>query len=380
MVELCSKLECTGCGACLNVCPQNCIEMIPDNEGFMFPIIDSEKCIDCKRCVRKCPILSPVKEEEEPLVYAAYSLDDKVRRTSSSGGLFYTIAEFVITKGGVVFGAAFDDNMNLSHCYSETLEGLNRMKGSKYLQSNMNKAYKDVIEFLGKNKIVLFTGTPCQVAACKKVVPEHLRKNLILVDIICHGVPSQKVFKSYLTKLSVLKGNDIKSFSFRKIDGWDIEGSITLNNKKVVLADRENVYINLFLKSYLHRECCYDCKYAVTPRCSDVTIADFWGIDKTQTSVLNVNHGVSLILINNAIGIELLNELSDKLYYEKRTLKEASLQNHQLYCSSFRPEKREIMYKYFDDHSLSQVYLRFFFKIFIRRFVGRVLRKLRLRK
>jgi len=195
MIRIEDKQICTGCYACLNICPEQCVSMNNDNEGFWYPVVDNERCIDCGLCVKVCPIINRVEYENKPITYACINNREDIRLESSSGGIFTLIAEQIIACGGIVFGARFDDNFNVIHDYVDTKEGLQKFRGSKYLQSRIGETFKEVEKQLEKGRKVLFSGTPCQIAGLKSFLDKP-NDSLFTVDIICHGVPSPLVGKN----------------------------------------------------------------------------------------------------------------------------------------------------------------------------------------
>lgn len=385
MIELCSLNECTGCGACYNICPHHSIRMTESSEGFLFPHIDSDLCVECGLCQRVCPVITPPdKADESPAVYAAWNKADKIRTTSSSGGMFYTLAYEVLSNGGAVFGVVLDTDGNVFHSKAENIDELHLMQGSKYVQSDTRLVYRDVIKCLKEGRQVLFTGTPCQVAAMKAFTLNKDYENLLLVDIICHGVPSDKLFKDYLGKLEKEIGEiDKSSFCFRRLDAWDYIPSVeSAGSGRKILSPELNVYLRHFLASYTFRESCYACRFATTPRTSDITIADFWGIGKEAPFSEDTSKGCSLVLVNTQKGRRYFDEVKSVLFYEKRTLSEASNVNHQLYRPSVRPRQRDKSYGYFFSHNIHSIYTRYYNNLYLRlrRTAGKVLRKIHLIK
>lgn len=381
MISLCSEKSCTGCCSCVNACPKGCISMIENNEGFLYPAIDYSTCIECGLCQKSCPELHPINKNENLTVYASWSLNDKVRTTSSSGGIFYTLAESVINRGGAVFGVVFNDDMSASHVCAETLSGLKAMQGSKYLQSNINTTYTEALKFLKNGREVMFTGTPCQIAGFRAFLGKRTFDKLTLVDIVCHGTPPAKAFKWYLKELKLKNGEfDEKSFQFRNLNAWGITPSVEISERRTSLAD-SNLYMQLFLKSLLHRNCCYDCRYTTENRVSDVTLADFWGIGKDVPFNHDTSKGCSLLLVNTQHGAAILKEISGNILLEERTIEEAKIVNHQLYMSSVRPKDRERIFGYIYSHSYDEVDSKFVNTLYVRfrHFVGNVLRALKLR-
>lgn len=311
MIKITDKHKCCGCTACVSVCPKKCISLSEDTEGFLYPVVDSVKCIDCGFCELVCPVLHPVNNNSiEPLVYAAINNDESVRLQSSSGGIFTLIAELVLDRGGVVFGACFDQNWNVVHDYTETKEGLARFRGSKYVQSHVGNSFIQVKSFLDSGREVLFSGTPCQVAGLKN----YLRKpysNLLTVDLVCHGVPSPEVWKKYLQetvsraygikkKKVVNFGDYISDISFRAKDkGWkEYNIKIIFRNGMVeMMPFSENPYMNVFLSDLSLRPSCYACPTKLHRAQSDITLADFWGVNEIKPDI-DDDKGCGLILIN----------------------------------------------------------------------------------
>ena len=197
MIEIKDKKDCCGCSACVQRCPKQCITLKEDNEGFLYPIVDKKTCIDCGLCEKVCPILHQGEPQKPLKVYAAKNLNEEIRRQSSSGGIFTLLAEQVIQEGGVVFGARFDENWEVKHDYTETIEGLAVFRGSKYVQSRIEDNYKKAEEFLKQGRKVLFSGTPCQIAGLKRFLRKEYEE-LLTVDFVCHGVPSPGVWRKYL--------------------------------------------------------------------------------------------------------------------------------------------------------------------------------------
>lgn len=311
--------NCCGCTACVSVCPKKCISMSADKEGFLYPVVDSVKCIDCGLCEKVCPVLHPVTNEPAPLVYAVINNNEPVRMQSSSGGIFTLIAEYVLERGGVVFGARFDSDWNVIHDYTETKEGLARFRGSKYVQSNVGNSFNQVKAFLDSGREVLFSGTPCQVAGLKN----YLRKpysNLLTVDLVCHGVPSPEVWRKYLqetirkaygiknNKAAVNLGNYISDISFRAKDkGWKkYNVKIIFRDGKVeMMPFYDNPYMNVFLSDLSLRPSCYACPAKLHNMQSDITLADFWGVNKINPNI-DDDKGCGLILIHNKEKLDFL--------------------------------------------------------------------------
>lgn len=335
MTEICDKKLCCGCMACKDVCPKAAISQKSDC-GFAYPDIDEDKCIDCGRCRRVCPVTKNHDIRCET-AYAVINNDDAIRMSSSSGGAFAALAQTVCEKGGVVFGAAFDEALVVRHIAADNCDEIRRLMGSKYVQSSTDGVYARIRNALEDGKTVLFSGTPCQCVAVKSVFGDA--EKLFLVDFICHGVPSPDVWKKYLNEVCPDGADDV---SFRdKSRGWE-DFSIRINSGGVNLCQSHVVdpYYRVFFSNTALRESCYECSWKGSQRASDLTVADFWGIDRVFPQ-MNDNRGVSAVLVNSEKGRLLLEESSEKLTVVSCD-KEAVLKGNGMYYSSVkRPGTRE---------------------------------------
>lgn len=321
MIQIKDKKDCCGCSACVQKCPKQCISLEEDNEGFLYPIVDKESCIDCGLCEKVCPVLHQGEPHKPLQVYAARNKDEEIRRQSSSGGIFTLLAEKVIQEGGVVFGARFDEQWEVRHDYTETVEGLAAFRGSKYVQSRMEDNYRKAEMFLKQGRKVLFSGTPCQVAGLKRFLRKEY-ENLLTVDFICHGVPSPGVWRKYLKetvarmcdKNSVstdpisMEDAHVESISFRdKSSGWK-KYSFALNLSATNRSGAKNtvslyeVFLqNTFMKGFLAnlylRPSCYACAAKCGKSESDITIGDLWGSSAIVGND-DDDRGTSLVLIS----------------------------------------------------------------------------------
>lgn len=309
MITFTDKSQCCGCTACASICSKQCIQMIEDKEGFLYPQINHSVCVDCGLCEKVCPVLHPVQTQEKPAVFAAINNNSIIREQSSSGGIFTLLAEQTINKGGVVFGACFDKEWNVVHRYTETPGGLSVFRGSKYVQSDMGTSFQDAKRFLDQGREVLFSGTPCQVAGLKN----YLRKSystLLTVEVACHGVPSPKVWNSYLSDKK-----NINYINFRsKCKGWKgYHMILEYVGHKEIIPSTESLYIKAFLSDLSVRPSCFACPAKINCSQSDVLIADFWGIDQIQPEI-DDNKGCSLVMVNNSEILPLLRQLDCQLY------------------------------------------------------------------
>ena len=373
MINITDKKDCCGCNACVQRCPKQCITMHADNEGFLYPIVDTTRCTDCGLCEKVCPVINQ-EEPQEPLkAYAAYNKDEKIREQSSSGGIFTLLAEETIKKGGVVFGVKFNKDWMPEFGYTETVEGIAPFRGSKYVQAIVGNAYKQAEEFLKTGREVLFSGTPCQIAGLKRFLRKEY-ENLTTVDIICHGVPSPKVWDMYLkdTCSKLLKSTPdekiqsvspigetykscIEAISFRsKITGWKKYSILlklnfsTYDGKNTVVFTEpfvKNNFMKAFLSDTILRPSCYDCPAKQGKSHSDITIADFWGIDVVD-STFDDDKGCGAIFINTAKGEALL-PISQTTYKEK-TFNEVIAYNSAYYQSCKPHPNRKKFFKGLD--------------------------------
>lgn len=350
MIKL-EKEECCGCKACDNVCPKSAIIMKCDSEGFWYPVIDNKKCINCSLCEKVCPVLSVEKQISLKKAYACYNKNNEVRLTSSSGGMFTLLSEEVLKDGGVIFGATFNEEFQVVHGYTNNKNGLDAFRGSKYVQSNINKSYTDAKIFLESGKKVLFSGTPCQIAGLKSFLNKKY-DNLICVDIICHGVPSPKVWKEY--KKSIIKEKNLVNMTFRdKSEGWK---NAVLKYKfkdgsEYKEAYKESKYIRGFIENIYLRPSCYKCKFKSLDRDSDITLADFWGIENFIPNMDDQN-GISLILVHTEKGIDILEAIKNDAFIKEVNINEAIKFNICAIKSVKLDSKREKFYSYFSKMTL----------------------------
>jgi len=356
MIKIDKTIDCCGCSACVQVCPRRAIAMQVDAEGFAYPSVDNSTCNFCGLCERVCPVLNQGEERIPLSVYAAKNKSDEIRLNSSSGGFFSHLAERVIEGNGVVFGARFNKEWEVIHDFAESIDSLSAFRGSKYLQSQIGETFSLVEKFLKGSRQVLFTGTPCQVAALKLFLGEE-HKNLITADFVCHGVPSPKIWHAYLKEVLGHAGVDnsevdkffwekITSISFRnKSAGWkNFSLLIRCNNPAVnanFIAVKEVFSFNCFMKGFLQnlylRPSCYFCPARSFKSGSDITFADYWGVQDI-VPFFDDDKGVSLVMVNSTKGEDLLAELS--LDTVKTTLNEAMRSNPSIKESPEIPDCR----------------------------------------
>lgn len=340
MIDIEDKSKCCGCHGCYNICPQNAIEMIPDEKGFWYPKVDKEKCINCGLCDKICPILNKTEIKNEPQVFAAYNKDEKTRKESSSGGVFTLLAEKILEKNGVVFGARFDGDFNVIHDFVEKKEDLEVFRGSKYVQSKIGDTYRKAEGFLKDNRPVLFTGTPCQIEGLKTFLRKDY-ENLYTQDLICHGVPSPKVWRKYLDFREKRDASHPVRINFRQKDnGWNLYALLLQynNNNNVYKTNHhDDLFMQTFLQNVCLRESCYDCSFKSKHRKSDITLADFWGIDQILPE-MNDDKGTSLVIINSEKGQKLFEKVQENLVVKEVDF-ETSIQFNQSMFKSENPHK-----------------------------------------
>jgi len=381
MIIIDKKENCCGCRACESICPQNAIKMEEDNEGFLYPIIEKSLCINCGLCEKCCPIInSKPNKSFETKAFACINKDDINRIASSSGGMFLILAEYTINLGGVVFGAAFNSKMELKHSYAENVNDCKKFMGSKYLQSDINKTYFQVKKFLGEDRYVLFTGTPCQIHGLKNYLRIEYKK-LLLVDLVCYGVPSPKVFKKYINEMEINNNTKVTEAYFRKKNiGWKLY-TVSLkfaNNIEYKNTFNKDIFMKGFLKNLYLRPSCYNCKSNGLDRVSDITIADYWGIS-TKHPEMDDNKGTSLLLINSEKGLIVFNKIENNIKYIETDI-ESALKCNPSIITSVKPNKnRNKFFSNYEKIGFSKTVNKYTKRNFLKRvisFIKRVKKKL----
>ncbi len=317
MISLPEKSDCSGCGACHNICPVNAIKMRADEEGFVYPVIDNSICVKCNKCNNVCPSLieRSQSDTEETKAYWAINIDEKIRSESSSGGVFSVLAEKTLENGGIVFGAAMSDDMrSVNHIFVKNEDHMYKLRGSKYIQSDIADTYRTVRKYLNKNVEVLFSGTPCQVEGLLSFLGKDY-ENLFCVDFICHGVPSVKVWNKYVDFIEGKHKSKTKSVNFRsKMYGWHLFSvSISFENEIEYTSKPSN---DLFIKTFSNNIClrpsCYECKFKKINRQSDITLADFWGVEKLIPEI-DDDKGISFIMVHSEKGRYVLESIKNRI-------------------------------------------------------------------
>lgn len=319
MIKISDKSECCGCSACASVCAHNAITMKPDTMGFIYPEVDVSKCVECGLCEKVCAFNDDYDKSlnlSVPEAYGARHKDMSEVETSRSGAAFIAISDWILEQGGIVYGVGYADHFRVVHKRAVTKEERDEFKGSKYVQSDIGTIFRQVKQDLRDGKIVLFSGTPCQTAGLNSYIGKKYRENLYLVDIVCHGVPSPYIWRDYLSYIEKKYKKKVSVVNFRDKGeyGWVAHKETFIFEDGEKITPEQSPYTDLFYKHIILRQSCGSCHYCNTVRPSDITIADFWGIEKTNTEINKDNKGVSLLLVNTDKGHRVLEEIKNKLY------------------------------------------------------------------
>lgn len=362
MVILKNKSECCGCGLCTNVCPCQCVHMQADIEGFLYPVINRSVCKDCGLCETVCPVINhKAKQKSLNKAYGAYNLDENIRRISSSGGVFYLLAKQCIERGGVVAGAAFDGNFVLYHQVVSKVEELDKLLGSKYVQSKTGDIYIRIKQYLDSGVFVLFSGTSCQVEALLSFLGRKYN-NLTTVDIICHGVPSPLLLEKYKLWISGnFNHSKINNLLFRdKSSGWkQYSVSAELSNNTVYSkVFHDDPFMRAFLQDYCLRPSCYTCVFKGLDRMSDITLGDFWGVEYVLP-MLDDNRGTSLVITHSDKGEKLFWHICNSLKVVSVDCSLALEYNPSALYSSAQPKLRNQFMKDLREKDFSFVFERY---------------------
>lgn len=313
MIDKVSIQDCALCGACINACPVDAITLSKPYLDFCYPDIDVNRCIHCNKCEKACPILGEKSKPEDgfPIAFAARSKDDSVRLRSSSGGIFYELASYILAEGGYICGAVFDENFHVRHIVSNTQKDLRRMMGSKYAQSDLGFCYRQIKALLDAGEKVLFTGCPCQTAGLRTFLGRDYPE-LVMAELICHGIPSDQMLQAYISLREKQYGAKLKSMEFRNKDkGWH-RSSVRMdfvNGKTYQEIITEDAYMNGFLRNVTLKSACYQCQFRHFHAGYDLTLGDFWGAE-VELPDMDDNKGISAILVNTYKGKSLLDKLS----------------------------------------------------------------------
>ncbi len=352
------KKNCCGCGACMNICPKNAISMREDKSGFIYPDIDRDLCIKCGKCMKVCAFQNTEIKNNPIKTFAAVGKNPKVNNHSASGGIFASLARQFIKKGGIVFGASFDNNWNVNHIKADNISLLKKLQGSKYVQSSTGTTFSEVKKLLENGEKIFYSGTPCQIAGLYGFLGKNY-ENLVTADLICHGVPNNRMFREYINSIEKKENGKVIKFSFRdKSIGWGINGSAVIekNNSrfKKKLWQSASPYLYYFSQGCIYRDCCYECKYACEHRPADITLGDYWGIEKAHPEYLGKNNwdekkGISVVIANTEKGLNFINSFKNCADFRKSDFQSASEKNSQLRKPSSSGKRNEILKIYTSD-------------------------------
>lgn len=378
------KSECCGCTACEAICTTRALSMQRDEEGFLYPVKDTDKCTDCGLCEKVCAFAHPQYATIVPRVFATYVKNEEERKKSASGALFYAIAQKVIVQGGVVCGAVMDEYLQVRHQVASTMEGVQTFRGSKYVQSDMCNCFREVKNLLKANRFVYFTGTPCQVAGLKAFLRKDY-SNLLTSDLVCHGVPSQTLFDTHIDYLKK-KHHTRHIYNYQFRDYFTAGGCEIFNftnpRGKVRQVKHPSYVLSPFLYSFMHaftfRMSCYQCPFARLPRQGDISLADFWGAQHYHKE-MNGKYGISLILLNTEKGEEYWMKVKSEIDYVESDVEKAACYNKNLVQPTVMPPIRKGIYKRVETEGYDKLAKTIFrspdhrktsFKFFLRKMVG----------
>lgn len=348
MEVICDKIHCTGCGLCAALCPKHCITMQAGNLGHLYPEIDQSVCVDCRLCKKNCPQLGDMEFRYPQKAYAAWAKDDDDYKSSTSGGAASVFTHYILKNGGVVYGCVCRPGIRIEHVRVERMEDADKLKGSKYVQSNIVGVLPEIRNDVNSGRRVLFIGTPCQVAAVKRMFKEQ-PNNLLLVDIVCHGVPSNKWLADYITDYLRIIGDGVTSVMFRFPDSFSLcvysQGRMAYKSNNLWINRYRDLYCDTFIDGFTYRDSCYCCRYARLERISDITIGDFWGLGKEKDDSYMPAHpyGISCVLQVTGNGKDLIQAVKDELNIYERPITEAINGNDQLR----KPKKKTLRIKIF---------------------------------
>lgn len=347
MINITEKKNCSGCTACVSSCPKNCIKMKMDEEGFFYPDINSKECVDCGLCSAVCPIQNPVAEKETPQkAYILQYKDEIIRKDSTAGGAFTAIAAVVIKKGGVVFGAAYDENFHVRHEYVETIEEIGKFRNSKYVQSDLGDCFRQAKKFLEDDRWVCFSGTPCQIEGLKSFLRKPYEK-LVLVDVVCHGVPSPLIWEKYL-EYQGLKEDKPENIRFRdKYYGYKYSTmSIIRDGKNIYHAGSQlDPMLRAFLSGICDRPACYDCMFKKRYRVSDITIWDGHSVSEFDKK-MDDDRGTTNLLCHSEKGNDIFQQMTQFIKYKEVSPNDIIKGSKKMFSSVEMNKKRN---KFFED-------------------------------
>lgn len=349
-VNVKQKHECTGCSACSNICPNDCIHMEGDEEGFLYPLVYVTNCTNCGLCLFVCTSdkkRNKIGNAEKPLIYAAWSLNEEIRMNSTSGGVFSELAFNILNNGGYICGARYGSEHRIEHFIINTIDGLETIRQSKYAQSDKGYIFRDIKQLLECRQKVLFCGTPCECAGLRNYLQKDY-EDLILVDFICRGANSPKAYERFLEYLeNEYQSKCVKVWFKNKTYGWNrFSTKIDFENGDIYLKDRDHdLYILGYIKYNLYmRPSCARCRFRTVQRPTDITLADFWGVRLSDPS-LDTEKGTSMMLINSSKGARMFEYIKPNIFHEEKLLKDVLIGNPCLLSSPSMNKKRDYFFK-----------------------------------
>lgn len=353
--------ECSSCGACANICAHNAISMELDNEGFYRPVIDASKCVKCGLCERTCPwtniVTNPNQASGTPKTIAAFAKDESIRLESSSGGIFTILAEKILDDGGVVVGVTQTAPTRFGHIVVDNKADLEKLRGSKYVQADTGFVYREICTHLKFGKKVLFSGTPCQVAALYAVLGRSIYNNLYTIDVVCYGTPSVKVFEKYVAELEHKKNDSLQKILFRdKKKGWN-QYSLThffKSGEKFSISNTRSLFMNTMLSNICSNLSCAKCHYRKLPRIADITLGDYWGVAEYHPT-MDDNKGTSVVLLNTEHGKVFFDSISNSINQCESKLDYAIAGNPRIVQSTTPHPKRKDFFEFLNQNSLEQL-------------------------
>lgn len=361
MPNLIEKEKCVGCTACVSICPVKCLEMLPDEFGFSYPKLkDGSKCLDCHLCEKVCPVFNKQEKTMKlPKAYAAFSLNRTIQDNSSSGGIFTEISLCVLRQNGIVYGAAYDEDWKVKHIAVEQVDELYKLRGAKYSESILGNVFTEIKEHLQNGKLVLFSGTPCQVEGLKTFLNKKY-ENLICLDFVCHGIPSPMAWTAYIESHKTISNSKPVSINQRsKSTGWsrysyscEIEYE---DGTKYSEQSFNDLYMKLYCNDYISRKSCSTCDFKGYNRSSDITIGDFWGIWDIDQEMDN-GMGTSLVLIHSTIGMNLFYKIQDHIKFKNVELKDVERENPSLLYASREKIERSTVLNTIKDNRFNELW------------------------
>lgn len=361
-MEICSISACTGCMMCADICPKEAIHFEINPQGFWYPKVDDALCVHCNGCVESCPVNIQKKNDKTSTIRAMWNKAEEERVQATSGGTFIPLAETVLAENGVVYGAGFDEEDRVCHQRIDSIQKLYKLRGSKYVQSCTKGIYNNVRADLENGRKVLFSGTPCQVSALRSFLKKDY-SNLVCIDVVCHGVPSPKVFQDYLNYMNQQYDSKPTAICFRyKNPGWSVFSmKIDYENGKSYEASKfQDPFLNLFLAGkglgdLVLRPSCFECRFTSPERSGDLTLGDFWGIKALNKSQADQEKGVSIVLVNSAKGKALLDCITPRMEIRKKDWEDALRSNQSFVRPWAKPERYETFWKDYGEMPFSRI-------------------------